>query len=186
MESVHVVFDEPTHEERYHQDERHPLENDPEGSEERDMCALLHQGKHNGNHQCRNEVRQEGEGSHGIQVPSQFRRDNGCSCCTRSDDAAQDSLPHDLRMNIIGICRKQDDANDDQHEEYLKQRDPEMPWFQTHLMEIHLTERHEQNQEHEQRQDLIEDRLKEPARLLQFRCEGKEDIQQRSQSHGDR
>ena len=121
MESVHVVFDEPTHEERYHQDERHPLENDPEGSEERDMGALLHQGEHNRNHQCRNEVRKEGEGSHGIQVPSQLCRHYGRSCSTRSDDAAQDSLPHNLRMNIIGICRKQDDANDDQHKEYLKQ-----------------------------------------------------------------
>jgi hypothetical protein len=86
-------------------------------------------------------------------------------------------------MNIIRISGKQDDVNDDENEENLKQRYPEMPRFQSHLMEIHLTERDEQDEEHEERQDLVEDRLKELTRPFQFRCKGEEEIQQRSQSH---
>jgi len=53
-------------------------------------------------------------------------------------------------------------------------------------VEIHLTESDEENEEHKEREDIVEDRLEEPARRRQLRCHGEDEIDHRSHAHRHR
>ena len=70
----------------------------------------------------------------------------------------------------------EDGSHDEADEEQLEKTDPEMPGHRAHFMEVNLAEGDKKHQEHEHREDGVEDGVKEVGRRLQLWCEGKEEI----------
>ena len=61
-----------------------------------------------------------------------------------------------------------------------------MPRYRSHTVEVHLAERHEEDEEHKQGNYLVEKRRKESGGTIECRRQGKEQINCDTCSHADR
>lgn len=68
----------------------------------------------------------------------------------------------------------EDGSHDEADEQQLEKTDPEMPGHRAQLIEVHLTECHEQHQKHKQRKNGFEDRFEELCCRLQLGRKGKD------------
>ena len=145
-----------------------------EGGEECHVGGLVDEGKADGHEECRDEVGEERERCHLLQVAANLLRHHRSRRRARRDDACQHRLGEDEEESVE--VQTEDECHDEGDGEQLEHCHPHMPPHGSQFPVVHLTKRDEEDAEHEHRQDGIEERRHRRPRRVEAGDEGKDKV----------
>jgi len=183
METMEHMLNDESQAHRHHQHDAHLIQDAEESREEGEVLALLYQRKTERYQDRSHYIGDESIGGHLFHAAPKLGGNHRTGGGTGTDDTGEHSLQEDERFALD--MENEYHAYDEQHKHHLLYRHPQLPPHRSQLLEIHLTEHGEEDEEHKGWQDGTTQWRKPIAHRFQGGYLGKNEIDDNTKGYGD-